>query len=383
MAPVLAVLLSTLVAGSAALPTTRGSPARQRYGPVPATRDYLCFDGTDATADATQWIPFDQLWLLNEPTILSKNGGDTYITHYIREAIEQVSCDGEVDASLVLAIVMQEIVYDHMFEQIVAPHEVSTDVYRAAPDNWPPSANEWWSTYSSLARSSKQIHKEMTHRFENIFLPRLSLHYSNIPDLRRYRKAIQQAPPAFADIPFTIHTTITALVDTNVLIGHKHQVTELARLYSRLDLSITELLHDFRKEHDEQNEDNSDSDSENGSESESESSSEVAKAFVVADEWSKCERCEIDLHAVRRSAEDKLTHFYHLPTRGNMQVVVVDQPIGGKTDPSSQYLELRGRVGDLELDALDKICPKILMEEERAIRGSRSKRLQRRNERKD
>ncbi|KAK3629615.1 hypothetical protein LTR56_017920 [Elasticomyces elasticus] len=109
MAPVLAVLLSTLVAGSAALPTTRGSPSGQRYGSVPATRDYLCFDGTDATASATQWLPFDQLWLLNEPTILTKNGGDTYITHYIREAIEQVSCDGEVDASLVLAIVMQEV----------------------------------------------------------------------------------------------------------------------------------------------------------------------------------------------------------------------------------------------------------------------------------
>ncbi|KAK4900297.1 hypothetical protein LTR27_002521 [Elasticomyces elasticus] len=109
MAPVLAVLLSTLVAGATALPTTRESPSRQRYDTVPITRDYLCFDGTDATADATQWLPFNQLWSLNEPTILSKNGGDTYITHYIREAIEQVSCDGEVDASLVLAIVMQEV----------------------------------------------------------------------------------------------------------------------------------------------------------------------------------------------------------------------------------------------------------------------------------
>ncbi|KAK5728870.1 hypothetical protein LTR15_002011 [Elasticomyces elasticus] len=381
MAPVLALLLSTLVAGSAALPTTRESPSGQRYGPVSATRDYLCFDGTDATADAAQWLPFNQLWSLNEPTILSKNGGDTYITHYIREAIEQVSCDREVDASLVLAIVMQEIVYDHIFEQIVAPHEVSADVYRAAPDSWPPSANEWWSTYTNLARNSKQIHKEMTHRFENIFLPRLSLHYSNIPDLRRYRQAIQQAPPAFGDTAFTVHTTTTALVDSNVLIGHKHQVTELARLYSRLDLGVTELLHDFRKEHVERTEDSSDSDGESGSESES--NSEVAKAFVVVDDWSKCERCEIDLHAVRRSAEDKLTHFYHLPTHGNMQVVVVDQPIKGKTDPSSQYLELRGRVGDLELDALDKICPEILREEERAIRGSRSKRLQRRNERKE
>ncbi|KAK4955903.1 hypothetical protein LTR10_006842 [Elasticomyces elasticus] len=273
------------------------------------------------------------------------------------------------------------IVYDHIFEQIVAPHEVSADVYRAAPDSWPPSANEWWSTYSNLARNSKQIHKEMSHRFENIFLPRLSLHYSNIPDLRRYRKAIQQAAPAFGDTDFTVHTTTTALVDSNVLIGHKHQVTELARLYSRLDLGVTELLHDFRKEHVERTEDSSDSDAESGSESES--SSEMAKAFVVMDEWSKCERCEIDLHAVRRSAEDKLTHFYHLPTHGNMQVVVVDQPIKGKTDPGSQYLELRGRVGDLELDVLDRICPEILREEERAIRGSRSKRLQRRNERKE
>ncbi|KAK0366552.1 hypothetical protein LTR91_020917 [Friedmanniomyces endolithicus] len=73
---------------------------------------YQCFDGTrtgDPSTATARWLPFDQLWTLNEPTILSKNGGDTYVTHFIRAAIEQVSCDDEIDPALVLAIVMQEI----------------------------------------------------------------------------------------------------------------------------------------------------------------------------------------------------------------------------------------------------------------------------------
>ncbi len=73
---------------------------------------YQCFDGTrtgDPSTATARWLPFDQLWTLNEPTILSKNGGDTYVTHFIRAAIEQVSCDDEIDPALVLAIVMQEV----------------------------------------------------------------------------------------------------------------------------------------------------------------------------------------------------------------------------------------------------------------------------------
>ncbi|KAK0941892.1 hypothetical protein LTR48_003713 [Friedmanniomyces endolithicus] len=76
-----------------------------------STISYQCFDGArngDPSTATARWLPFDQLWALNEPTILSKNGGDTYITHFIREAIERVSCDDEIDPALVLAIVMQE-----------------------------------------------------------------------------------------------------------------------------------------------------------------------------------------------------------------------------------------------------------------------------------
>jgi len=77
-----------------------------------STTSYQCFDGSrtsDPSTATARWLPFDQLWALNEPTILSKNGGDTYITHFIREAIERVSCDDEIDPALVLAIVMQEV----------------------------------------------------------------------------------------------------------------------------------------------------------------------------------------------------------------------------------------------------------------------------------
>ncbi|KAK0942405.1 hypothetical protein LTR29_005991 [Friedmanniomyces endolithicus] len=76
-----------------------------------STVHYQCFNGAGSNDPGTataRWLPFNDLWTLNEPTILSKNGGDTYVTHFIREAIEQVSCDDEIDPALVLAIVMQE-----------------------------------------------------------------------------------------------------------------------------------------------------------------------------------------------------------------------------------------------------------------------------------
>ena len=114
MAPFELLLLSTLVASSIALPTT---PSRRQdqhaltHTSRPVTSDYQCFDGTASTnsISASNWLSFDQLWHINEPTILSNNGGDTYIEHYIREAILQVSREDDIDARLIVAVMMQEV----------------------------------------------------------------------------------------------------------------------------------------------------------------------------------------------------------------------------------------------------------------------------------
>ncbi|KAK3113430.1 hypothetical protein LTR53_009269 [Teratosphaeriaceae sp. CCFEE 6253] len=125
MAPFELLLLSMLVAGSASLPTTgpppshRGNAARWDVHTTSDARsaqywtkqgvEYQCFDGDrPSSSDVTRWLNFDRLWRLNEPAILSSNRGDTYITHYIREAILQVAYDDGIDASLISAVMMQE-----------------------------------------------------------------------------------------------------------------------------------------------------------------------------------------------------------------------------------------------------------------------------------
>lgn len=55
-----------------------------------------------------EWLSWDQLWDVNREQVLSSNGGDTYIQHYIGEGILQVSSETDVDARLILAIVMQD-----------------------------------------------------------------------------------------------------------------------------------------------------------------------------------------------------------------------------------------------------------------------------------
>lgn len=135
MAPFELLLLSALVASSAALPasspmpsyrglktgfSTRSSPATGRHeralsqdSQQTLTSKYQCF-GADSSADslsATHWLSFNELWRINEPTILSKNNGDTYIEHYIKEAIVQVSDESAIDSRLILAMMMQEVSY--------------------------------------------------------------------------------------------------------------------------------------------------------------------------------------------------------------------------------------------------------------------------------
>jgi len=129
MAPFELLLLSALVAGSVSLPSNKlpsyrgeagqwdASSAREPHSARPWTTQntasplgYQCFDGAFASnADTTKWHSFGQLWAVNEPYVLLRNRGDTYITHYIREAIVHVADEDEIDAGLVLAIMMQEV----------------------------------------------------------------------------------------------------------------------------------------------------------------------------------------------------------------------------------------------------------------------------------
>lgn len=72
-------------------------------------QDYRCYGGELSNYPSIEeWISWDALWDINREQILSSNGGDTYIQHYVQEAILQAERESNVDARLILAILMQE-----------------------------------------------------------------------------------------------------------------------------------------------------------------------------------------------------------------------------------------------------------------------------------
>ena len=74
------------------------------------TGNYQCFHGdVRRYPKIDDWLNFDALWDINQPQILSSNGGDTYIEHYIKEAVLQVAGESQVNARLILAAIMQEV----------------------------------------------------------------------------------------------------------------------------------------------------------------------------------------------------------------------------------------------------------------------------------
>lgn len=129
MAPFELLLLSALVAGSAAAPVT--VPQYRGYNNMPTANaphalqwfqnnleagqntpagTYQCFHGdVRSYPKVDDWLNFDALWDTNQPQILSINGGDTYIEHYIKEAVLQVAGESQVNARLILAAIMQEV----------------------------------------------------------------------------------------------------------------------------------------------------------------------------------------------------------------------------------------------------------------------------------
>ncbi|KAK5113654.1 hypothetical protein LTR62_003281 [Meristemomyces frigidus] len=77
--------------------------------PHKETHTYKCISAEETIDLPTiQRLSFDQLWRLNQPVILSSNGGDTYLEHYIHEAITTESLAVGMDPSLALALMMQQ-----------------------------------------------------------------------------------------------------------------------------------------------------------------------------------------------------------------------------------------------------------------------------------
>ncbi|GAB1739504.1 hypothetical protein NU219Hw_g4457t1 [Hortaea werneckii] len=53
-------------------------------------------------------LSFDKLWVINQPSVLSNNGGDTYLEHYIHEGLLQVADETGGDAGVLLAVMMEQ-----------------------------------------------------------------------------------------------------------------------------------------------------------------------------------------------------------------------------------------------------------------------------------
>lgn len=70
---------------------------------------YQCFERNIANyPPPTHWLSFADMWNINREQILSSNGGNTYLQHYIHQAILKVSKESNLDARLILALIMGE-----------------------------------------------------------------------------------------------------------------------------------------------------------------------------------------------------------------------------------------------------------------------------------
>lgn len=70
------------------------------------TYDCTCKPTTNISASK---LSFDELWVINQPRVLSNNGGDTYLEHYIHEGLLQVADETGMDAGVLLAVMMEQV----------------------------------------------------------------------------------------------------------------------------------------------------------------------------------------------------------------------------------------------------------------------------------
>lgn len=82
---------------------------------------YQCFHG-DVFHYPTigEWLSTDTLWGINEVAILSGNNGNADIQRYVRESVLQVADESNVNPSLTLAAVMQEVWLAFDYERDIA-----------------------------------------------------------------------------------------------------------------------------------------------------------------------------------------------------------------------------------------------------------------------
>jgi hypothetical protein len=65
---------------------------------------YICFK---SFPPSNSWPTWEHLWEIHREQILSSNGGDTYIQHYIQEAILDASQLHNIDPRILLSIAME------------------------------------------------------------------------------------------------------------------------------------------------------------------------------------------------------------------------------------------------------------------------------------
>ena len=229
---------------------------------------------------------------------------------------------------------LRDQIYDEILEGIVEPHEIKDDLYLET-NEWP-RTDEWGSAYYNLLLAgSAQIHDELTFRFEHTFLPRLKLNFRNVPDLLQYREAIQEAGPQFEATPFSLRLPAPAFRNKQGVHPYLMQVLRLMQQYTKHNIKELRTFHAFLRMDNEK------------------------------EEWYECERCGLRLHVTYQGPQKNvMVNTYHFSSTGDMQVLARE-----KAEVSeSRYYELRGRIGDLDTEALDK----ILASEKRRVTGKQA-----------
>lgn len=95
------------------------------------------------------------------------------------------------------------VIYDHLFSDLVVPHQLKADVYRL-PDEWP--SNDF-STYAALTLTCSLIHGEAVPYSETHFLPNLRLHFDSVYQLHRLSKSLSAKGPPYGSINFSLRTS--------------------------------------------------------------------------------------------------------------------------------------------------------------------------------
>ncbi|KAJ9626945.1 hypothetical protein H2203_003402 [Taxawa tesnikishii (nom. ined.)] len=73
------------------------------------TLQYQCYKGdVSKYPSIAQWLSFNELWNINSPHITARNNGNMQYTQNIHDSIMKISQESNVDARVILAMIMQE-----------------------------------------------------------------------------------------------------------------------------------------------------------------------------------------------------------------------------------------------------------------------------------